>query len=158
MVILMPPEITKILHTLLDNVYIQDSDCVFHQCIGIPMGTNCASLVTDLLHDHESSAMILFSCGDMSPIPRSFSLMGRCIDDLVTTNKSQFDMAIGKVCPSALILGDAGLSEHEVAYLDRRLEIKGGGLLVSLNDKQDNFPFKVLDYPHLDGNVPCRPV
>ena len=40
MLLLMPREITKMLHFLLDNVYIQVGDRVFQQCIGIPMGTN----------------------------------------------------------------------------------------------------------------------
>ena len=73
------------LHFLLDNVYIQVGDRVFQQCIGIPMGTNCAPLLTDfLLHDYESTVMNLFSQGGTSPIPKSFSLTRRYSDDLIT--------------------------------------------------------------------------
>ena len=93
------------LHFLLDNVYIQVGDRVFQQCIGIPMGTNCAPLLADLLfHDYESAAMILFSRGGTSPIPKSFSLTRRYIDGLITINNLRFDGAIGKIYPSALTL------------------------------------------------------
>ena len=37
MLLLTPREITKMLHFLLDDVYIQVGDRVFQQCIGIPM-------------------------------------------------------------------------------------------------------------------------
>ena len=83
-------------------MYIQVGDRVFQQCIGIPMGTNCAPLLTDLLlHDYESTAKILFSRGGTSPIPKSFSLTRRYIDDLITIS---FDGAIRKIYPSALTL------------------------------------------------------
>ena len=67
MLLLMPQEITEMLHFLLDNVYLQVGDRVLQQCIGIPMGTNCAPLLADLLlHDYESAVKILFSWGDTS--------------------------------------------------------------------------------------------
>ena len=82
----------------------------FQQCIGIPMGTNCAFLLTDLLHHYESTAMILFSQGGTSPIPKSFSLTRRYIDDFITINNPRFDGAIGKIYPSALTLKETNLS------------------------------------------------
>ena len=48
--------------------------------------------------------------------------------------------------------------DRRVAYLDRQLEIKKGKLVMSLYDKQDDFPFKVQNYPHLDSKVPCIPL
>ena len=143
MLLLTPWEITKTLHFLLDNVYIQVGNRVFQQCIGIPMGTNCAPLLADLLYDYESTAMILFSWGGVSPVPKSFSLTRRYIDDLITINNPQFDGAIGKIYPSALTLKEKNLSDHWVAYLDRQLEIEKGKLVMSLYDKRDDFPFKV---------------
>ena len=34
---------------LLDNIYIRFSTKLYRQIVGIPMGTNCASLVAHLL-------------------------------------------------------------------------------------------------------------
>ena len=98
MLLLTPQEIKKMLHFLLNYVYVQVGDRVSQQCIGILMGTNCTPLLADLLlHDYESAAMILFSGGGMSPIPKSFSLTRRYIDDLITINNHRFDGAIGKI-------------------------------------------------------------
>ena len=74
-------EIMKMLHFLLNNVYIQVNDRVFQQCVGIPMGTNCAPLLADLLHDYKSTAMILSYRRGKSPISKSFSLTRQYIDD-----------------------------------------------------------------------------
>ena len=125
----------KMLHFLLDNVYIQVGDPVFQHRFGIPMGTNCAPLLADLLHDYESTAMILFSRGSTNPIPKSFSLTRQYIDDLITINNPRFDGAIRKIYPSALTLKETNLSDNRVAYLDCQLEIKKGKLGMSLYDK-----------------------
>ena len=83
MLLLTSWEITKMLHFLVDNVYVQVGDRVFQQCIGIPMGTNCAPLLVDLLLDYKSAAMILYSQESTSPIPKFFSLTRRYLDDLI---------------------------------------------------------------------------
>ena len=36
------------LHYLLDNIFIRFGSKLYKQIVGIPMGTNCASLVADL--------------------------------------------------------------------------------------------------------------
>ena len=36
------------LHYLLDNIFIRFGSKLYRQIVGIPMGTNCASLVADL--------------------------------------------------------------------------------------------------------------
>ena len=37
-----------VLHYLLDNIFIRFGSKLYRQIVGIPMGTNCASLVADL--------------------------------------------------------------------------------------------------------------
>ena len=37
------------LHYLLDNIFIRFDSKLYRQIVGIPMGTNCAPLVADLL-------------------------------------------------------------------------------------------------------------
>ena len=111
------------------------------------MGTNCAPLLADLLHDYESTAMILFSRVGTGPIPKSFSFKRRYIDHLITINNPQFDGAIGKIYPSTLTIKETNLSDRRVAYLDRQLEIEKGKLVMSLYDKRDDFPFRLQNYP-----------
>ena len=40
---------------LVDNIFVKFGGCLFHQVIGIPMGTNCAPSLVDLfLYSYES--------------------------------------------------------------------------------------------------------
>ena len=117
--------------------------------IALPCSLTCC------LHDHESTAMILFSRGGTGPIPKSFSLTRRYIDDLITLNNPRFDGAIRKIYPSALTLKETNLPDYRAAYLDCQLEIEKGKLVMSLDDKRDDFPFRVQNYSHLDSNVPA---
>ena len=151
-------DVEAMLHFLLDNVFIQVGGKVFQQCVGIPMGTNCAPLLAELLlHDYESSAMIRFSRTNGHPQAKSFEFTRRYIDDLISVNNPRFDKAIEKIYPSELTLKDTTLADGKVAYLDRQIEIRDRQLVMSLYDKRDDFPFAIHNYPHLDSNVPCMP-
>lgn len=48
-------DIKKMLEFLIDNIYLVFGNQVFQQSVGIPMGTNCAPLLTDLfLYSYEA--------------------------------------------------------------------------------------------------------
>ena len=150
--------VEAMLHCLLDNVFIQVGGKVFQQCVGIPMGTNCAPLLAEhLLHDYESSAMIMFSRTNGHPQAKSFEFTRRYIDDLISVNNPRFDKAIEKIYPSELTLKDTTLADGKVAYLDCQIEIWDRQLVMSLYDKRDDFPFAIHNYPHLDSKATCMP-
>ena len=44
--------ICEMIEFLIDNIFVQFGGCLFHQVIGIPMGTNCAPLLADLSFTH----------------------------------------------------------------------------------------------------------
>ena len=47
--------ICKMIEFLIDNIFVQFGGRLFRQAIGIPMGTNCASLLADLfLYTYEN--------------------------------------------------------------------------------------------------------
>ena len=41
-------QLINIINYLVDNIYVEVGDKVFRQCIGIPMGTDCAPLLANL--------------------------------------------------------------------------------------------------------------
>ena len=43
------PQVIRLFNFLIDNVYIQVGSSVFQQAIGIPIGTDRAPLIADLL-------------------------------------------------------------------------------------------------------------
>ena len=40
--------LVEMIYYLIDNIYVLVGDKIFHQCIGIPMGTDCAPLLANL--------------------------------------------------------------------------------------------------------------
>ena len=57
------------LHYLLDNISIRFGSKLFRQIVGIPMGTNCASLVADLfLYCYERDFMLFLSDNNQADI------------------------------------------------------------------------------------------
>ena len=48
-------DIIRMLEFLVDNIFVVFAGKVFHQIIGIPMGTNCAPLLADIfLYSYEA--------------------------------------------------------------------------------------------------------
>ena len=95
-------DVEAMLHFLLDNVFIQVGGKVFQQCVGIPMGTNCAPLLAELLlHDYESIAMhmIRFSRTNGHPQAKSFEFTRRYIDDLISVNNPPIRQSYRKNIP-----------------------------------------------------------
>ena len=44
--------IFKMIKFLIDNIFVQFGGRIFHQVIGIPMGTNCAPLLAEFSFTH----------------------------------------------------------------------------------------------------------
>ena len=149
-------DVEAMLPVLLDKVFIHVGRKVFQQCVGIPMGTNCAPPLAELLlHDYESGAMIRFSRTNGHSQAKSFEFTRR---SLISVNNNGFDKAIEKIYswPSELTLKDTTPADGKVACLERQIEVRDRQLIMSLYDKSDS-PFAIHNYPNLDSNVPCMP-
>ena len=67
--------ICRMIEFLIDNTFVQFGGCLFHQVIGIPMGTNCAPLLADLfLYSHENELSDNMIRSDHMKLARSFNL------------------------------------------------------------------------------------
>ena len=68
---------------LLDNIYIRFGTRLYRQIVGIPMGTNCAPLVSDLfLFYYERDFMKNLSSDNQADVIKAFNLTSRYLDDL----------------------------------------------------------------------------
>ena len=73
---------------------------LFRQIVGIPMGTNCAPLVTDLfLICYERDFMMSLSVENQSEIIETFSSTSRYLDDLLNIDNTYFDGLISPIYP-----------------------------------------------------------
>ena len=66
-------DIFNMLEFLIDNIFAMFSGRVFQQTVGIPMGTNCAALLTDLfLYSYEADFIHGFLKKNEKKLARSF--------------------------------------------------------------------------------------
>ena len=70
--------ICKMIEFLIDNIYVRFGGLHFRQVIEIPMGTNCAPLLTELFLDSYETEFLegLISKGDR-PLARKFNFTHR---------------------------------------------------------------------------------
>ena len=85
---------------LPDNIYIRFGTKLFRQIVGIPMGTNCASLVADLfLFCYERDFMMSLSVENQSEIIEAFISTSKYLDDLLNIDNTYLDGLISQICP-----------------------------------------------------------
>ena len=82
---------------LIDNIYVSIGNRVYIQCVGIPMGTDCAPLLANLfLFFYEYSYMRDLIKTDLV-LAKKFNNSMRYIDDLLTLNNATFHSVIADI-------------------------------------------------------------
>ena len=103
--------------------------CVFQQTVGIPMETNCASLLADLfLYSYEADFIQSLLQRKEKKFAQSFGFTFRFIDVVLSLNNSKFGDYVDLIYPIELEIKDSTETERSAFYLDLHLEIgsKGG--------------------------------
>ena len=151
--------ICKLIEFLNGNIFVQFGGRLFHQVIGIPMGTNCAPLVADLfLYSYEDEFPDNMIKSGHRRLARSFNLCYRYTDDLIVFNNKKFLDYLKEIYPSELTFEKANKSDHLADYLDLTFIIDSGGKLSTrLYDKRDDFDFHIVNFPFFSSNIPFGP-
>ena len=98
-------KVCEALTFVLDNIYIRFGSKLCRQIVGIPMDTNCASLVADLfLFCYERDFMLSFSENNQSDVIEAFNSTSRYLDDLLNIDNNFFDSVVNRIYPSELQL------------------------------------------------------
>ena len=143
---------------LLDNIYIRFGKKLHRQIVGIPMGTNCAPLVADLfLFCYERDFMLSLSDKNQADIIEAFNSTSRYLDDLLNIDNNYFEGMVDQIYPPELQLNKANNSDIDAPFLDLHLTISNGFVSTKIYDKRDDFDFKIVNFPFLDGDVPRSP-
>ena len=83
---------SKCMTFLLDNNFIRFGTKLYRQVVGIPLGTNCAPLVTDLfLFCYERDFMMSLSDDKQADVINAFNTTSRYLD-----NNVYFDNMVSK--------------------------------------------------------------
>ena len=123
--------------------------------VGIPMGTNCAPLVTDIfLVCYERDFMLSLSEENQSGVIEAFNSTSRYLDDLLNIDNNFFDSMVNRIYPSELQLNKTNVSDADALFLDLHLSVSHGVVQTKLYDKRDDFDFDIVNFPFLDGDVP----
>ena len=121
---------------------------LYRQIVGIPMGTNCASLVADLfLFCYERDFMLSLSDNNQTDIIEAFNSTFRYLDDLLNLDNPYFKQMVGQIYPTDLQLNKAKSSDTEAPFLDLNLSITNGIVSSKIYDKRDDFNFEIVNFP-----------
>ena len=127
------------LEFLVDNIFVVFGGKVFQQIVGIPMGTNCAPLLTDIfLYSYEADFIQSLLSTGKKKLASQFNFTYRYIDDVLSINNPDFENYLGQMYPAELEIKDTTESNTSASYLDLLLSIESDGQLrTSLYDKRD---------------------
>ena len=152
--------ICKMIEFLIDNIFMQFGGRLFRQAIAVPMGTNCAPLLSDLFLENSYQNEFLDNMikGGHRRLAKSFNLCYRYIDDLIAFSYKKFLDYLKEIYPFQLTVEKANKSDHLAGYLDLTFIIDSGGKLSTrLYDKRDDFDFHIVNFPFLSSNIPSGP-
>ena len=120
-------KVCEVLTFLLHKIYIRFGSKLYRQIVGIPMGTNCAPLVDDLLlFFYERDFMLSLSDANQSEVIEASNSTSRYLDDLLNIDNNFFDSMVNHIYPSELQLNKANISDTEASFLDLHLSILDG--------------------------------
>ena len=129
---------------------------LFRQTIGIPMGTNCAPLLTDLfLYSYESEFLDKLVKEGKRKLTRKFHLLYRYIDDFISFNNKRFMEFTSDIYPKELKISETTESTSIASYLDLLfIRDKINNITTKLDDKRDTFGFHIVNFPFMSSNIP----
>ena len=70
------------------------------------------------------------------------------------SNYPHFEGMVNCIYPPELQLNKANTSDTEAPFFDLHLSISNGFVSSKIYDKRDDFDFKIVNFPFLDGDVP----
>jgi hypothetical protein len=152
-------DIFNMLEFLIDNIFGMFGGRVFQQTVGIPMGTNCAPLLTDLfLYSYEAHFIQGLLKKNEKKLARSFNFTFHYIDDVLSLNNSRFGDFADHIYPIELEVKDTTNTYKSASYLDLHLEIDSEGRLrTKIYDKRDDFNFPIVNFQFICSNIPVAP-
>ena len=152
-------DIIKMLEILVDNIFVVLAGKVFQHIIGIPMDTNCATLLADIfLYSYEAEFIQSLLSAGKKRLASQFNFTYRYIDDVLSINNPDFENYLGQMYPPELEIKDTTESNTSASYLDLLMSIgMDGQLCTSLYYKRDDFNFHITNFPFLSSNIPSSP-
>ena len=133
---------------------MQFDGIVYQQIVGIPIGTNCAPLIADLLlYCYESHFMSNLQKSKRLDLIDKFTIPL----DIFTIDTPTFAEHILDKYPRELQLNKANTSDKVTSFLDFNIKVISNDIHTSVYDKRDDFGFPIINLLWLSGDVPRLP-
>ena len=84
----------------------------------------------------------------------AFNTTSRYLDDILNINNVYFASMVSQIYLSELQLNKTYTSDTEAGFLDLHLSISNYIVSTKIYDKRDDFDFKIVNFPFLDGGNP----
>ena len=131
---------------------------IYQQILGIPMGTNCAPLISDLnLYYYERDFMSNQQKFKRFDLIDKFNDTSRYLDDIFTIDNPAIAEHIPDIYPRELQMNNANTSDKETSFLDSNIKGIGNDIYISVYDKRDDVGFPIVNFPWLNVDVPRLP-
>ena len=127
--------------------------------VGIPMGTNCAPLLTDLfLYSYKNEVLDKLIKEGKRKLARKFNLSYRYIHYLISFNNRRFKEFISDIYPKELTISETKEFTSIASYLDLLfIRDKNNNITTKLYDKHDAFGFHIVNFPFMSSNISSAP-
>ena len=123
---------------ILDNINIRLSNKLYRQNVGIPMGTNCAPLLSDLfLFCYEKDFMTSHIDDNRANIIEVFNSTSIYLDDLLNIDNPYFKGMVNQIYQPELQLNKANNQIPRPLFLDLHLSISNGIVSVKIYGNRD---------------------
>ena len=148
-------DIIKMLEFLVDNIFVVFAGKVFKQIIGIPMGTNCAPLLTDIfLYSYDAEFIQSLLSVGKKRLASQFNFTYRYIDDVLSINNPDFENYLGPMYPPELEIKDTTESNLLPTWI---CSCQLVGTVNFVLPKRGDFNFDITNFPFLSSNIPSSP-
>ena len=151
-------KLNRMIKVLVNNTYFCFGNIVCKQNVGIPMGTNCAPQLANLmLHQIESEFLLSkLRTGDLATC-RKLSNTYRFIDDITSFNSdNKLEELYKDIYPTCLNLEKINTCSEQADVLDLSIQISGGRFTYMTYDKRKFSNFNITNFPHITSNVPIN--
>ena len=110
-------DVIKMLDYLIDNIFVELGGWIFKKTIGIPIGTNCAPLLTDLfLYSFEADFVQSLIKAGKTRLTQQFNFTYRNIDDVLSPNNSKFPEYLEFIYPRDLEIKETTETTTSASY------------------------------------------
>ena len=82
----------------------------------------------------------------------AFNTTSRYLEDILNINNVYFVNMVSQIYPSKLQLNKSNTSDTEATFFDLHLSIFTVIVSTKIYDKRDDFDFKIVNFPFLDGD------